>query len=165
MNGVGNAVLGGWNLNVQYMTRSGVPFDFPNAAPLSARSAMLSDSQRDELARAQGRDKFNPFFDKYYDVTLFPRTAQAPFTLRDFPTRFPDVRSPHLESWEISAYKEFRFFERVRWQIRADAHNAFDFAYFGQQVANNVTDTRFGQLNPAQNNNTRQIALVMKVIF
>lgn len=165
MNGVGNAFLGGWNLNVQFMTRSGGPFDFPNAAPLAARSAKLSDSQRDELARAQGRDSFNPFFDKYYDVTLFPRTAQAPFTLRDFPTRFPDVRSPHLESWEISAYKEFRFFERVRWQIRADAHNALDYAYFAQQQSNNVTDPRFGQLNPAQNNNTRQIALVMKVIF
>ncbi len=165
MNPVGNVILGGWNLNVQYFIRSGSPFDFPNAAPLAARSAKLSDEQRDDLARAQGRDSFNPFFDKYYDVTLFPRTAQAPFTLRDFPTRFPDVRSPHLESWEISAYKEFRFFERVRWQIRADFQNAFDYAYFAQQASTNVTDPRFGQLNPAQNNQTRQVVLVMKILF
>ncbi len=98
-------------------------------------------------------------------MTLFPRTAQAPFTLRDFPTRFPDVRSPHLESWEISGYKEFRVGERVGVQIRADFQNAFDYAYFGSQLSNNVTDPRFGQLNPAQGNNTRQIVLVMKVVF
>lgn len=165
MNGVGQAILAGWNLNVQFMTRSGVPFDFPNAAPLTNRSAKLSDQQRLDLAKAAGRSEFNPFFDKYYDVSLFPRQAQAPFTLRDFPTRFPDVRSPHLESWEISAYKEFRFYEKVRWQIRADFQNAFNYAYFGRQISNNVTDPRFGQLNSAQNNQTRQVVLVMKILF
>jgi hypothetical protein len=165
MNGVGQSVLGGWTISAQYMIRSGGPFDFPNAGPIAARSAKLSNEQRDALARAAGRSEFNPFFDKYYDVTLFPRSAQAPFTLRDFPTRFADVRSPHQESWELSAYKEFRFFERVRWQIRADFQNAFDFAYFAQQASNNVTDPRFGQLNPAQNNATRTAVLVMKVLF
>ncbi len=165
INKVGQAFIGGWNLNVQYLVRSGMPFDFPNAAPLEARSAALTEDQRNERARTAGRDKFNPFFDKYYDNTLFPRAAQAPFTLRDFPTRFPDVRSRYLQSWEVSAYKEFRFFERVRWQIRADLQNAFDYAYFGAQASNNVTDPRFGQLNPAQNNATRQVVLVMKILF
>ncbi len=163
--GVTQAVLGGWGLNVQYMTRSGVPFDFPNAGPLAARSAQLSDSQRDSLAVTAGRPNFNPFFDKYFDTTLFPRSAQAPFTLRDFPTRFPDVRSPHLESWEISAYKEFQFFERVKWQIRADFQNALDYTYFGRLVSTNVADPRFGQLNPAQDNNPRVVVLVMKLLF
>ena len=165
INKAGNALVGGWNLNVQYMIRSGSPFDFPNAAPLTNRSAKLSEDQRNALAKAAGRSEFNPFFDKYYDVTLFPRQAQAPFTLRDFPTRFADVRSRHLESWEISAYKEFRFFEKVRWQIRADFQNALNYAHFAQQASNNVTDPRFGQLNPAQNNQTRQVVLVMKILF
>ena len=61
--------------------------------------------------------------------------------------------------------KEFRFGERVRWQIRGDFQNAWNYAYFGQQATNNVTDPRFGQLNPAQNNNTRQAVLVMKILF
>ncbi len=165
VNGFGNAFLGGWNLNVQFMARSGVPFDFPNAGPLEARSARLSSDERDARARANGGKEFNPFFDKYYDVSLFPRTAQAPFTLRDFPTRFPDVRSPHLQSWEISAYKQFNIYERLRLQFRTDFQNAFDYAYFGQQLSNNVADPRFGQLNPAQNNQTRQIVLVMKLMF
>jgi hypothetical protein len=165
MNGAGNAIFGGWNVAMEHISRSGVLFDFPNAGPLAARSASLTSDQRNELAKAQGRSEFNPFFDKYYDVTLFPRTAQAPFTQRNFPTRFPDVRSPMLRSWEISAYKEFKFFERVRWQLRADFQNAFDYAYFGQQVTTNVTDPRFGQLNPAQNNQPRIIVAVMKLMF
>ena len=158
-------MFGGWNLAVENIFRSGVPFDFPNAAPAAARSAKLTGDQRDALARQAGREKFDPFFDKYYDVSLFPRQAQAPFTLRDFPTRFPDVRSPMLRSWEISAYKEFKFRERLRWQLRADFQNAFDYAYFGQQLANNVTDPRFGQLNPSQNNQPRTIVAVMKLFF
>ncbi len=167
MNTLGNAIFGNWNINVLHIRRSGVPAEFPNAAPLVARSAKLSASQRDELARAAGRDKFNPFFDKWFDTTVFPNRAQAAFTLRDFPTRFPDVRLDGLQSWEISVYKEFRFRERVRTQIRADFQNAFDYAHFGRFATrpNNVQDTRFGQLDPAQGNQPRIVVLVMKIVF
>ena len=165
--GLSNAIFGGWNINVQYMYRSGIPFDFPNAGPLRAQSAKWDDSQRDSAAQAAGRDKFNPFFDKWFDTSLFPRSAQAPFTLRDFPTRFPDIRSTFLQSWEVSMYKEFRIGGEngPRLQIRADCQNAFDYAYFGQLAANNVTDARFGQLNPAQNNQPRIWVGVLKLYF
>lgn len=166
-NRLANAVIGGWNLNAQYIWRSGQPIEFPNAAPTAARSAKLSDSQRDALAAQAGRpDKtFNPFFDKWFDTTLFPRQAQAPFTLRTFPTRFPDVRSPELTSWEISVYKEFKFWERTRFQLRADMQNAFDRPYFGRVVSPNVQDPRFGQLNPAQDNAPRIVVIVAKILF
>ena len=164
-NSVVNAFIGGWNLNLQYMVRSGVPFDMPNAAPLRANSAHWSDEQRDTAARAAGRASFNPFFDKWFDTSLFPRTTPAPFTLRDWATRYPDVRSPMLKSWEVSMYKEFRLWEKGRLQIRADCQNALDYAYFGQLVANSVTDTRFGQLNPAMNNQPRIWVGVMKLYF
>jgi hypothetical protein len=173
-NPVSNAILGGWNLNVQFFTRSGQPLEFPNAAPREARSAALTQGRRNELAAAAGRpDKtFNPFFDKWFDTTLWqdpatgrPVPAQAPFTLRDFPTRFPDVRSPELTSWEISASKEFAIRERARIQFRADFQNAFDYPYFGRLVATAVQDTRFGQLNPAQDNQPRVVVLVLKVLF
>jgi hypothetical protein len=167
MNSFADAFFGGWNVNVLHMRRSGTPVEFPNAAPIAARSAKLSASQRDELARAAGRDKFNPFFDRWFDTSVFPRTAQAAFTLRDFPTRFPDVRHDGLQSWEISVYKEFRIRERVRTQIRADFQNAFDYAHFGRLITrpNNVQDTRFGQLDPAQGNQPRIVVLVAKIIF
>ncbi len=160
-----NAIVGGWNVSAQYMFRSGTPLEFPNAAPLANRSAALSPAERDERAVKAGRSEFNPFFDKWFDTTLFPRQAQAPFTLRDFPTRFPDVRSPHLASWEMSGYKQFAIRERVRIQVRADFQNALDYAYFGRLVTANVTDSRFGQLNPDQDNQPRTAVLVLKVLF
>jgi hypothetical protein len=165
MGGLVNAIFGGWNVSAQYIYRSGQPIEFPNAAPLEARSAKLTSSQRDEIARKNGGEKFNPAFDKWFDTTLFPRTAQAAFTLRDFPTRFPDVRSPYLQSWELSGYKEFSIKERARVQLRADFQNAFSYTYFGRLATANVTDPRFGQLNPEQDNSPRVIALVMKVLF
>ncbi len=96
-----------------------------------------------------------------------PLAAQAPFTLRDFPTRFPDVRSPVLSSWELSAYKNFTLKERLKLQLRADFQNAFDQPYFGRLIANgnNVQDSRFGQLDPAQGNQPRVVVLVMKLLF
>jgi len=78
--GVTDAVFGGWNVSVQYIRRGGQPIDFPNAAPNVARSAKLTSDQRDELARKAGRTEFNPFFDKWFDTSIFPTTAQAPFT-------------------------------------------------------------------------------------
>ncbi len=164
-NRVVNGFIGGWNLSAQWMIRSGAPFAFPNAGPLAARSAQLTSKQRDENARKGGGVKFDPFFDKWFDTTLFPNRAPAPFTLRDFPTRFPDVRSDFLQSWEISAYKEFPIAERLRWQIRLDAHNAFDYTHFGRLISTSVTDPRFGQLNPAQRNQPRDFVAVMKLIF
>jgi hypothetical protein len=158
-----NGVAGNWNLNVQYVRQSGFPFDFPNAAPKEARSAKLSDDQRDERAKANGR--FDPSVDKWYDTTLFPTTSLSPFALRTFPTRFPDVRSPALNTWEISVFKDFVIKERIRWQIRGDFMNAFNFPYFGALQSSNVTDSRFGQLRADITNEPRRIAIVMKVVF
>ncbi|MDZ4802784.1 MAG: TonB-dependent receptor [Bryobacteraceae bacterium] len=158
-------IFGGWNLSAQYIYRSGQPIAFPNAAPTVAKSAKLSSAQRDELARSKGRDEFNPFFDTWFDTSIFPRTAQAPFTLRDFPTRFPDVRSDVLQSWELSGYKNFAITEKVKFQFRADFQNAFDKPYFGRIASNSVQDTRFGQLDPAQGNQPRVVVLVAKILF
>jgi hypothetical protein len=160
-----NGAVGNWNLNVQYVRQSGFPFDFPNAAPLEARSAKLGSDQRDQLARQKGRERFDPSFDKWFDTSLFPSTALAPFTLRTFPTRFPDVRSEGLRSWEISVFKDFVIRERVRWQIRSDFQNAFNFPFFGSLQSNDVTNSQFGQLRADITNQPRQIAIVMKITF
>jgi hypothetical protein len=166
-NGFGDAVFGGWNVSVQYIRRGGQPIEFPNAAPELARSAKLTSEQRDERARAAGRSEFNPFFDKWFDTSIFPTRAQAPFTLRNFPTRFPDVRSPVLTSTELSAYKNFTLRERLKLQLRADAQNFFDQPYLYRIISGgaNVQDSRFGQLDPAQRNQPRVVVLVMKLLF
>ena len=158
-------IAGNWNLSVQTVAQSGFIFDFPSAGNLEARSAKLTDGQRDEAARKLGRDQFDVSVDKWYDATLFPKQAQAPFTLRNFPTRFSDVRSRGLKSSEISVYKEVLVKELFRIQFRSDFQNAFNYPLFGKQQSNNVTDSRFGQLLADISNEKRIIVAVMKIVF
>ena len=47
MNKFFDGFIGGWTMSGVYMTHSGYVFDFPNAAPLEARSAKFTDAQRD----------------------------------------------------------------------------------------------------------------------
>ncbi len=162
MNRVVNGIIGGWNLNTQWVWQTGFAFNYPNAAPLAARSARLTDEERNKRAR---NGRFDVSVDKWFDTTLFPTTAQAPFTLRTFPTRFPDVRSPSPTFVEISTFKEFLIKERVRWQIRADFQNAFNYPFFGVLQSNDVTNTRFGQLRADIGNEPRRIVGVMKITF
>ena len=97
------------------MSHSGFPLPFPNAAPLVAKSAKLSDSQRDALAQTAGPLAIRPFLRRLVRHLDFPDAAgPAPFTLRNFPTRFPDVRSKPLNIADVSMYKEFPIKERVQ---------------------------------------------------
>jgi len=162
-----NGIAGGWTFSGVWMTHSGFPLAFPNAAPLQAKSAKLSDAQRDALAQTAGRAQYDPSYDVWFDTSLFPRTAQAPFTLRTFPTRFPDVRSKPLNVTDLSLYKEFRLTEKLKWQIRVDAHNAANFPWFGvlDNNGNNVSSPLFGHLRADIGNETRVIVGVMKLIF
>jgi hypothetical protein len=99
-----NGIVGGWNLNAQWTAHSGYPFAFPNAAPLQAGTANLHDEARDVLARTAGHTQFDPAYDVYFNTAQFPTQAQAPFTLRDFPTIFPDVRSYCLRRQRVTGY-------------------------------------------------------------
>jgi hypothetical protein len=157
--------VGGWNINVQHMVRSGSPVAFPNAAPLEARSARFTHEQRDELAQTKGRDQFDPVFDVFFDTALFPGRARPAFTLQDYPTRFPDVRYKALNAGEVSISKNFRIKERVTFQLRADAQNAYNYPWFSRIQSVDVTNSQFGLLNPSPRTEAREIILVAKIIF
>jgi hypothetical protein len=163
-----NGIVGNWNVNTQWTAHSGYPFAFPNAAPLVAQTANFHDSDRDALAQKAGRPQFDPSYDVYFNTAIFPTQAQAPFTLRTFPTMFPDVRSKILNVWEMSVFKEFPIKERVRWQIRADFHNAFNHPWFGNLASNDVTSADFAKLDASSIDSVsepRLIVLVMKIVF
>jgi hypothetical protein len=164
-NPISNGILGGWTISAQYVVQTGFIIDFPNAGNLQPRSAALTDDQRTANAKAAGREYWDPSYDIWFDTSLFPKQAQAAFTQRNFPTRFPDVRAQGVRSAEISVYKQFTIHERVKWQIRADAYNAMNHPWFGQPASVNVTASNFGRLKADMNNETRIISLVMKIIF
>jgi len=160
-----NGIFGGWNLNWQWMRQSGFPVEMPTNAPLEPRSAKLTDAQRNANAQKAGREQFDVLYDKWYDTTLFPKQAQAAYTLRTWGTRFPDVRFKHMDQSEVSVYKQFPIKEQVKIQFRADMQNAFNHPFFNRIQSSDVTNSRFGQLRPEDRNEARKIVLVMKLIW
>jgi hypothetical protein len=149
------SIFGNWKLGWNWTFQSGFPIDFPNAAPLEARSARLPADERT--------------LERWFDTSLFPRVAgPAPFTLRNFPTRFPDVRYMGLRNYDFSLMKDINVIgERLKAQVRADFTNSFNSTYFTELVGNppNVTNANFGQINPQQNNSPRIIYLEVRLRF
>lgn len=164
-NGVVNGFLGGWNLTAQFVMHSGFPIPFPNAAPNRSGSPRLSDSQRDANGTANGRPGWDPHQDPWFDTSYFPKKAQAAFTLRDFPTRFGDLRGSRRNVWEFSMYKEFPIMERARFQLRGDFNNAFNTPFWPRLQTVNVEDSRFATMRFDPQNQTRIIAIAAKIVF
>ena len=145
----------------------GLPAPVPERGAARWESANFSDAQRDALAQQKGRPQYDISEDVWFDTSLFPRTARNPYVLQTFPTRFPDVRTKPLNVADVSIYKEFRMNERVRLQVRADAHNVGNFPWFGNLDSNgaNVTSSKFGFLRADMGNEVRVIVGVMKLVF
>lgn len=150
-----NHLIGGWKLGWNVSYQSGFPVDFPNAAPLEARSAKLPARERSVY--------------RWFDTSLFPSMAgPAPFTLRGFPTRFPDVRYMGVRHWDFSLMKDLPLVkERVKAQVRADFINASNRPFMTRMATTppNVTRADFGQLRLEQDNTPRYIYLELKMVF
>jgi hypothetical protein len=145
-------VLGGWRLNWDITYQSGWVVAYPNAKQVRPGSAKLK----------------NPTPNRWFDTSLWddPVTGrrvppQEPYTLRDFPSLFSDVRVPGYKNWDASLTKIFALQERMNLEFRFEMINAFNHPWFANIASVNVTDPRFGQLDPTQRNLPRNIKLVL----
>jgi len=148
-------LLGGWQINYDVTYQSGWAVDHPNAKPATAGSANLGSDAT-----------FGRYFNtSLWDVNGRRVAAQEPFTLRDFPTRFSDVRVPGYRNWDASLTKYFPIHEQVRLQFRFEMVNAMNRPWFSNvaQGALDVTRPTFGQLDPTQRNLPRFIKLALNL--
>lgn len=166
-----DGVVGGWTVAGVFNSHTGFAIPFPNAAPLVAKSAAYSDAQRDAIARAGGEAQWDITNDVYFNTSIFPTQAQAPYTLRNFPTVFPDVRTKPLNIADVSLYKQFNLTEKVHLQLHCDAHNLGNFPWFSQTWGGNpdptsdVTNSQFGTLQNEMGNEVRLFVMVAKIVF
>jgi len=151
-------ILSGWLLNLDATLQSGFPVNFPDAAPLTARSAKLPASERN-IRRA-------------FDTSLWddPATgrrvsAQSPFLLRNFPSRFPDVRRYPLKNLDCGISKKTAISERVSFEIRGELYNVANHPWFSEvdSQLTRVASGRFGWLEQRPRNNARIVALAGKI--
>ena len=153
-------VLGGWQLNWNLALQSGWAIDYPNA-----KQAQSGDARPTEEQRNQGL---------LFNTSLWndPATgrlvrAQEQFTLRDFPTRFSNVRVPGYQNLDASVSKHFPITEAVRLQFRFEMVNAFNRPWFSRLSSGgtDVTSPNFGRLDVVQRNLPRFIKLGLNLAW
>lgn len=156
INKVADFLIGGWELNANVTYMAGATIVYPNAAQVSNGSAKLD----------------SPTLGKYFNTDLWvsPTTnrfvgAQEPFTLRTFPLRFSDVRTPGYENWDASISKMFPIHERFKAQFRFEMVNAMNHPWFTGIQSVDVTNAAFGRLNPVQGNLPRFLKLGLNLQF
>ncbi|MFN0168929.1 MAG: carboxypeptidase regulatory-like domain-containing protein [Bryobacteraceae bacterium] len=151
MNGLWDALVGGWQLNGNLTLQSGFPAAFPNAAPLEARSAVLSGGQQS--------------WTRWFDTSLFPRVSgPAPFTLQTFPTRSPDVRLHGLRNMDASLFKDFRIREGMKLNFRLEWYNITNTPWF-PNVNTTVTSATFGYVTLSQSNTPKRANLGLRLVW
>jgi hypothetical protein len=99
--------------------------------------------------------------DAYFDKTAY--TQPSAFTFGDMGPRLPDVRNDGIYSFDLSLFKDFRVTERMRFQLRGEALNAFNTPRFGGPNTT-VTSSSFGAIT-SQANAPRQVQLGLKFLF
>jgi trimeric autotransporter adhesin len=153
-------VVGGWSLNTFGIIQSGFPlaitqgnnnsvfgtsYQRPNGTGLSAATSGSTDSRLS--------DWLNP-----------AAFSDAPeLTFGDI-TRFINVRSPGLFSWDVSVNKVFTIRERIKAQFRAEALNATNTPLFGNPGTTLTTSSTFGVIS-SQINYPRLVQLGLRITF
>jgi hypothetical protein len=138
-------LLGGWQINGIGSFQSG------QAVPISGVVATGQPAHLDS-----GRS-----IDYYLNKNAF--AVQPPFTLRTVSARLADVRAPGINNWDLSAIKDFKAFERMTVQFRAEFFNAFNRTQFGMPNTS-ITSATFGQIT-SQYNIPRQIQFGLKIMY
>ncbi len=159
-----NALLGGWQVNVIFEAMSGTIVGMPDARPL--RDPRLPENER-SLSR---------FFQTCTLLTSGTRINCAspdepvvwqqlrPNELRDFSSRFPNLRLLNPPQINASLFKGLNLSERFRLEVRAETFNASNTPIYGGPTAT-LTSADFGRVNLDQWNYPRSTQFSMRLKF
>jgi hypothetical protein len=111
--GVAKHVAGGWQLQAVWQRATGAPIGFGNVL-LTGDIRSLAPETRT--------------LDRWFNTSLFNRNPaeQLGSNYRTVSTRFAAARVPGVETWDISAVKNWSLTERWRLQLRGEFLNALN---------------------------------------
>jgi hypothetical protein len=183
-------LVGGWDLSGNYQANSGVPVVFSTDSFYSRSNASLDKHQR-TLKRWFDTSQFVAFPKKNTNISTYPAwtgvqslpgASYVPTStdikngldngvyndfanyIRSYPTRWGNIRQDGVNELAVGLYKDFRFNESTRLQLRFDAFNAFNHPRFGAPDTN-PSDSNFGVVTASQVNQARTIELGGKFYF
>jgi hypothetical protein len=180
-------VAGGWQLSGQFNLQSGVPVVFGTDSFFSGNNFALPRDQQ-SLNRWFDTTQFQRFPDKNADITTYPawtgvmslpganykpaagdtikNGVYQDFAtyIRNYPTRWGNVRASRVNNLDLGMYKNFRIMEKVRVQFRFETYNTFNHARFAAPNSD-PTSSSFGIVGPTQQNAPRTIQMALKLSF
>jgi hypothetical protein len=154
-NGIGNAVLGGWQTNLIFTAQSGTPFDVTCGGNPAVRCDLIGNPY---AGITTPYEYFNPAA-----FATVPSTS-AGVTLRPGTTPRNYLTGPGIMDIDFSAFKDFHVTERVVTQFRAEFFNLTNTPHFVNPDAN-FTDGNFGKLTNTAFSSERQIQFALRVTF
>jgi Carboxypeptidase regulatory-like domain len=182
-----DAVVGGWQLSGQFNIQSGVPVVFSTDSFFSGKDFALPSGQQ-SLGKWFDTSQFQFFPNKTSDITTFPSWTgvmnlpganykpAASDTIkngvyqdfaayiRNFPTRWGDVRASRTNNLDMGLYKNFVIRERLKAQFRFESYNTFNHARFAAPDTNPASST-FGVVGASQQNAPRTVQMALKLSF
>jgi len=148
-----DVALGGWSVNAIYQWQSGAPIGFGNVILNGA----LGDIVLPYADRA---------VERWFRTELFERRAseQLVSNLRTFPLRLTGLRADGWNTWDLSLFKEVRFTEKLKLQLRAEAVDALNHAMFAAPN-NGPVNTAFGQVTATIWTEQRKVTVAAKLYW
>ena len=145
-----DSIAGGWQVQAVYIAQSGPPLSFGNIIFYGdLHDIPLSASER----KPEQWFNLNAGFERNAASQLAANYAM-------FPLMLTGVRADGFNAWNMSVLKTIPIWERMRFEVRAEAKNALNHVMFGGPNTA-VTNTLFGQVTGSQG--ARQISLQGKL--
>ncbi len=133
VNGLGNAILGGWTINGIAYLSTGIPIASPTVgAPISyfnQRPDQICDPSKGAPHTA----------DKWFRPDCFA-IPSSPFVAGNAPVYLDHVRTMGANDFDISLYKNFTFAKEKRLRFEISSYNIANRAQLGMPGAPSITD-------------------------
>jgi hypothetical protein len=155
LKGVGDAVLGGWQVSGITTVKSGFPLSITTT---TNNTNSYGGGQRPNLVGDPHVS--NPTINEWFNVNAFAQPA--PFTFGDVPRYMPNLRAPGIRNWDLGIEKWWHWQERLRVQFRGEMYDAFNNVNF---FAPNQTfgSPTFGTITAAER--ARDIQFGLKIYW
>jgi outer membrane receptor protein involved in Fe transport len=158
--GIGNTILGGWQLNGIAVFHSGFPLEMTTAVNNLFNyggTQRPNWSGQDPTTSGSMSSRIN----QYFNPAVF--SQPAPYTFGNVARQLAILRSPGLANLDLSVFKNFPIHERLKLQFRAEAFNLMNHPQFGPP--NTSIGTPSAGVISAVNNAPRNIQLALKLLF